>query len=118
MTDLIACLSAENSSSSHVSKVIEGQAWGKIILVANEATNQKFSTDKPAERVVIDIKQPVEEIIKHLAKQFKEKITDTEVAVNLASGSGKEHMAILSAVMKAGLAFRLIALTKDGVKEI
>ncbi|MBS3159928.1 hypothetical protein J4436_04010 [Candidatus Woesearchaeota archaeon] len=55
-----------------------------------------------------------EEIIKNL----KEKIKDTEVALNLYSGTGKEHMAILSAILKLGLSLRMIIPTKDNIEEI
>ena len=41
-----------------------------------------------------------------------------ETAVNLISGDGKEHMALLSALLKLGVGIRLIALTKEGVKEV
>ena len=53
-----------------------------------------------------------------LRAQLKEKINDIEVALNMISGSGKLHMATLSALLKLGLGIRLIALTKQGVKEI
>jgi len=40
------------------------------------------------------------------------------VALNLVSGNGKEHMAILSALLKLGIGVRLMAVTKDGVREL
>lgn len=118
MTELIACLSTGKGSWGHVAKVISEKEWSKILLVTNDFGREKFTFEKPAELIMADLNQPIDELIKQLAKVFKEKVTDTEVAVNLASGSGKEHMAILAAIMKAGLSFRLMALTKEGVKEI
>ena len=41
-----------------------------------------------------------------------------EVAVNIVSGNGKEHMAIISALLKLGVGIRLMAVTKDGVREL
>jgi len=58
------------------------------------------------------------ELVEDIKKQLKDKISGTEVALNLVSGTGKEHMAILSAILKLGLGLRFIALTKDGVKEV
>ena len=58
------------------------------------------------------------ELINDISKQLKNKIKDMEIALNLVSGSGKEHMAVLSAIMKLGLGFRLIAATKEGIVEI
>jgi len=40
------------------------------------------------------------------------------VGVNFISGAGKEHMALVSALMKLGVGFRLMASTMDGVKEL
>ena len=41
-----------------------------------------------------------------------------EVGLNIVSGSGKEHMAVLSAVMKLGVGYRLVAATANGIEEI
>ena len=49
-------------------------------------------------------------------KQLKDKIADFEIALNLASGSGKEHMAVLEAVLQMGLNFRLVAVNKNTVE--
>jgi len=38
--------------------------------------------------------------------------------VNIVSGDGKEHMALISALLKLGLGIRFVALTKEGIKEI
>ena len=48
---------------------------------------------------------------------LKENVNE-EVGLNFISGTGKEHMALLSAVLKLGIGIRFFALTKDGVKEI
>ena len=57
-------------------------------------------------------------IIEDVVKQLSGKLKGFEVALNLASGSGKEHMAIISALIKLGVGFRLVVLTKEGIKEI
>jgi len=49
---------------------------------------------------------------------LKGKIRGIEAAVNLISGTGKEHMAIMSALLKLGLAIRFVTLTDSGVREI
>ena len=36
-----------------------------------------------------------------------------EIAVNFVSGDGREHMALVSALMKMGVGFRLIGLNKE-----
>ena len=51
-------------------------------------------------------------------KSLDGKIYDLDVALNMVSGTGKEHMAILSALLKLGLGIRLMAVTKNGVVEL
>ena len=57
-----------------------------------------------------------------MAKELKEKLTGKikgiEVAVNFVSGEGKEHMALMSALLKLGIGVRFVALKPDGIEEI
>ncbi|MBD3354422.1 hypothetical protein GF361_00375 [Candidatus Woesearchaeota archaeon] len=125
MTSLIACLSSGKGTWAHVSQLIEKQEWNNIFLVTNDFGVKNFKPkikeqEEPpkVEYILIYSKKYLSEIIDDIQKQLKGKITDTEVALNLISGTGKEHMAVLSAVLKLGLGIRLISLTPKGVKEV
>ena len=118
MTELIACLSTGKGTWGHVARLIEEGKWDKVLLITNDFGAEKFNKPENAEFIVVQSRQGMEELVEEIKKQLEGKISGTEVAVNLVSGSGKEHMAILSAIMKLGKGFRLFALTKDGVKEI
>ena len=119
MTSLVACLSTGKGTWGHVSRLINDQEWDSVILITNEFGKENFKPEKQGiELVIINTNAPVKELVEQIKNILKEKIKDTEIAVNLVSGSGKEHMAILSAVMKAGFGFRLVALTKEGIKEV
>jgi len=118
MTDLVACLSADEKNWGHVARLIKEQDWRNIFLVTDENGRKAFKAEKTAEFVVVDSKKPVFELIEEIRKGLKGKITDLEVALNLVSGSGKEHMAILSALLKLGVGVRLMAVTKEGVREL
>ena len=118
MTDLVACLSSGEKSWSHVSRLVKEQEWNKILIITNDFGRQNFKPGKNVDFIVVDFQKPVSELINDIQKELKGKITDFEVALNLVSGSGKEHMAILSAVLKLGVGIRLMAVTKDGVREL
>ena len=118
MTDLVACLSTGKGTWTHVKGVISGCEWDNIFLITNEFGREKFSSEKKVELIVVDSNKQLLELVEDIKKQLKDKISGTEVALNLASGTGKEHMAILSAVLKLGIGVRLVALAKEGVKEI
>lgn len=118
MTDLIACLSTGKGTWGNVNRVIDEGEWENIFLITNEFGKENFSNEKKCELIVVDPRKPLFELIEEIKKSMENKIKDTEVALNLISGSGKEHMAIISAIMKLGLGFRQIALTTEGLKEI
>ena len=118
MTDLVASLSSEEKSWAHVSRLIKEQDWKKVFVVTDDFGKKNFKPGKDVEFIVVDSKKPVFELIEDIRKGLKGKITDLEVALNIVSGTGKEHMAILSALLKLGVGVRLMAVTKDGVREL
>jgi hypothetical protein len=112
MTSLIACLGKEPRTITPVAEIIKQQEWDKVIII----TDKKPDNFPNAEFLIINPNQ----FLPELAEEIKNKlqINDLEVALNIISGEGKLHMATLSALTKLGLGFRLIALTKQGIKEI
>ena len=60
----------------------------------------------------------IPDLIEDLKTALKDKVKMMETAVNIISGEGKEHIALLSALLKIGVGIRLVALTKEGIKEV
>lgn len=118
MTDLVACLSSGEKSWAHIARLIKEQEWKRVFLITNDYGRNNFKVEKGMEFIVVDFQKPVFELIEDIRKGLKGKITDLEVALNLVSGTGKEHMAILSALLKLGVGIRLMAVTKYGVREL
>jgi len=119
MTTLIACLSTGKGTWGHVGKLINSKKFEKVILVCNQWSKDNYQNEKGAEMVIIDGYKPLEENLAILEPTLKEKVTDTEVALNMVSGSGSEHMAVLSALLKLGVGIRLVvAGDGDEVKEL
>ena len=118
MAVLIACISSEKGTFAHVAKVMSGELWDKIILVTSE-DSKSFQLPKPAEFIKMDLSKTIPEIAEDIKNILAGSLRgEIDVAVNFVSASGKEHMALLSALLKLGVGIRLIALTKEGVKEI
>lgn len=117
MTSLIACLSTGKGTWGHVSRLIEDGSWDKVFLITNEFGKENFQKIKNTELILIDPNKGIKDIQQEIMDQLKDKI-EGEVALNMVSGTGKEHMALLSALLKLGLGIRLMALTKDGIEEI
>ena len=118
MTELIACLSTGKGTWGHVSRLIKDGEWEKVFLITNDFGRENFTPEKDSEFIVIDPNKGLIELRDEVYAKLKEKIKGNEVGLNLVSGTGKEHMALVSAVLKLGVGIRLTALTKDGIKEI
>ena len=118
MTTFIAMLSSGKGTWGHVNRVMQEVDFENIILVTNDFGKENFKPEKDVEFVVVEQRQPIPDMTQQIIEGLKGKVKGNEVALNMVSGTGKEHMALLSAIMQSGLGFRMIALTKDGVKEI
>jgi len=118
MTQLVACLSAGKGTWMHVSKLIQDEDWDKVFLITNEFGRENFKAEKDVIFVVVDFNKGIFTSINDIKNALKGNISNFEVAVNIASGQGKEHMAIIAALIQLGVGFRFVVATKNGVKEI
>lgn len=118
MPTLIACLSTGKGTWAEVTKIAQSQEWNKVFLITNQFGKENYAPGKNTELVLVDSfpDTPTTIITDQIKKQLKDKISDFEVALNLASGSGKEHMAVLEAVLQLGLNFRLVAVNRNNVE--
>ncbi|MFH1331902.1 MAG: hypothetical protein ABIH63_01315 [archaeon] len=118
MTELVACLSTGKGTWGHVGRMIKEQEWEQIFLITNDFGKENFTAEKPAEFIIIDANKGIKELRDGITENLRGKIKGLEVAVNMISGSGKEHMALIGALLKLGVGIRPMALTKDGIEEI
>lgn len=118
MPTLIACLSTGKGTWTEVSRIIQSQEWNKVFLITNQFGKDNYMPGKNTELVIVESfpETPAIVITEQIKKQLKDKISDFEIALNLASGSGKEHMALLEAVLQLGLNFRQITLNRNNVE--
>ena len=120
MTELIAFLSTGKGTWGHVNRLlagINGEKWEKVFLLTNDFGAQNFKPQEGQdniELIKLDNKIEIQELENEILTKLKGKIKGLEVAVNFVSGDGREHMAFVSALMKLGLGFRLVALNKEG----
>ncbi|MBS3134555.1 hypothetical protein J4214_04970 [Candidatus Woesearchaeota archaeon] len=118
MTELIACLSTGKGTWGHVARLMQDQEWDKIYLITNDYGKENFNSNEKTELINVNMNQGLKELRDEIKDKLGKRIKSTEVAVNFVSGTGKEHMALMSALLKLGIGIRFIALTKEGVEEI
>ncbi len=117
MTDLVVCLGT-GKTQIHVAELIEKEQWGRIFVIAEEAEKESLKVSKKVELIIIDSRKPLAELTNEIKRKLKDRISGLDVAVNFFSGSGKEHMALVSAVLQLGFGIRLVAAAQEGIREI
>ena len=112
--ELVALLSSGKGTLAQVAGLIKQGEWDNIILVGSEFA-EKFTTDKKHDFIKINPNDRIVEMKNDILKKISGKIQGTEVALSIASGEGKEHMALISALLSSPVGVRFVALTKDGI---
>lgn len=95
-------------------KILSATAWSRAFLITDQFGKEHFTPNLFTELVLVDLTADASQIKEAIRKSLDGKISDFEVALNLASGSGKEHMALLEAVMELGLNFRIVTVDQHG----
>lgn len=118
MTELVVYLSSGKGTWNYVLKLVNEHEWDNVFVVTDEFGKKNFKSNKKVEIIVVDSSKPLVEFAKDVVGNLRGKIKGIEVAVNFVSGSGKEHMALMSALLKLGVGVRFIALEPKGISEI
>lgn len=111
--ELVALISTGKGTWAQVAGVINQGEWDNIILIGNEFA-KKFTSEKDFEFIEIS-SGGIVDIRNEILKKLQGKIKGTEVALTIASGEGREHMALISALLNLPAGIRFVALTKDGI---
>lgn len=112
--ELVALLSTGKGTWGQVAGLINRGEWDNIILIGSEFA-EKFTSDKKHEFLRVNTNQGIVELKQEILKKLQGKIQGTEVALSIASGEGKEHMALISAILSLPAGVRFVALTQEGI---
>jgi len=115
MAELIAVLSNGKGTWGQVSGLVKRGEWEKIILIGSDFAQNFVVEGIPFDFIECDLNKPLVQLKKEFMKKLEGRISGTEVALSIASGSGKEHMALMAALLSLHVGIRFTALTKDGV---
>ncbi len=112
--EFIGLLSSGNGTWAQISGLVKHGEWEKIIIVGDDSAKD-FKSNKEFEFIKVNLNQRLVDLKKEILEKLKGKISGTEVALSIASGIGKEHMALISALLSMPTGIRFTALTKQGI---
>ncbi|MFT4298003.1 MAG: hypothetical protein ACMXX5_02320 [Candidatus Woesearchaeota archaeon] len=120
MAQLVAILSTGKGTWQEVAALINKPEFDEIFILTNSFGKDKFTNlpDKKIEVFAFDFDKDILLLAKDFYSALKSYIKFGDIAVNMSSGSGKEHMALFSALMKLGAGIRLISIKNTEVVEV
>ncbi|MEK6854671.1 MAG: hypothetical protein AABX73_00425 [Nanoarchaeota archaeon] len=115
--DLVAFLGNDKENWGQITALINKiKECDKIVLVKDKETKE-FPSNEKCIIIEIDSKRSLTEIKKEIHDKIKRELSeDFEVALSIVSGSGKEHMALISALLSIPVGVRFVAYTKEGIE--
>lgn len=115
--ELIALLSTGEGTWGQVSGLMTHGEWDNVIVIGNDLA-KKFAHQKRFQFIQVDLDKKIRDLKEEFMKKLGGKINGTEVALSISSGDGKEHMALISALLNLPVGIRFAALTKEGVIDL
>ena len=116
--ELVAFLGNDKETWGQVTALINREQWDKIVLVQNKSVSG-FPIPVNGEMITIDSSVSLIDLKQELLEKLKRAIGgEFEVALSLASGNGKEHMALIGALLNIPVGIKLVVFTKKGVEFI
>jgi len=117
MVELVAFLGDDKETWGQVTGLLNKGQWDKILLVKTKIA-KTFSSSKKLESIIIDSSKSLVDMKQDLMTKLKGKFSGFDVCLSIASGNGKEHMALISALLSLPVGIRLVVFTKKGVEFI
>lgn len=115
--DFVAFLGQDTETWGQITGLINNGNWEKIILIKNKGAPE-YPRPPKAEIITIDSSKKLLDLKQDIMNKLRGKFKEFEVSISIASGNGKEHMALISALLSLPLGIRLVAFTKNGVERI
>lgn len=116
--ELVCFQGSDKESWPQLNALIKKGEWDRV-LILKDKNAEEFAIQENCKVIPIDCNTTLSNLKENITQKLKSIIgKDFEVALSLASGKGKEHMALLSALLSIPVGVRLVAYTKNGIEFI
>ena len=116
--ELVCFQGLDKENWAQINALIKRGEWDKVLILKDKGADE-FQVPENCKIIPIDCSTTLSALKENMTQKLKLLIgKDFEVALSLASGKGKEHMALISALLSVPVGIRLVAFTKKGVEFI
>lgn len=114
--NLVALIGKDNLGYGQVAALLNRFEAEKIILVKDKSVTE-FPSNESSELIEVNFDSDLVSLKNEMESKLQKSLNkDFEVALSLASGTGKEHMAIISALLSIPVGVKIVACTKNGIE--
>jgi len=115
--NLVAFVGSDKENLGQVTALVNRMECDKILLVKDKDTARPLFNSDKVDFIEVDTLKPLLDLKDDLVNKLKPKLSaDFETALSIASGTGKEHMALVSALLSVPVGIKLVAYTKKGIE--
>ena len=117
MGTLIAILGTGKGTWLEVHSILSLKAFEDVVLFVDDWAAKEYRNELNATVVPI-ADMPIDELVKYIKEHIKANANAAEfdIALNIASGTGKQHAALMTAVLQLGYGIRLVSFENGQLK--
>jgi hypothetical protein len=114
--NLVAMIGKGNEGLGQVSALINRFDAEKMILIKDKSV-ESFPENEKCEVLEVNCDADLASLCTEMKTKLNVALNkDFEVALSIASGTGKDHMALISALLTIPVGVKIVAYTKNGIE--
>ncbi len=114
--DFVAFVGNDKENWGQISALVNRVEADRIILIQNKEA-EDFPASENCELIKVSSDKPMVELKDEMMNKLKIIMSrEFEVMLSIASGNGKEHMALISALLSIPVGIKFVVYTKNGVQ--
>jgi len=113
---LVAFVGEDKENLGQISALLNRFEYELALIVKDRKTARLVSNGK-CKFIDVDASGDLLSLKKDIQEKLKKELSgEVEVALSIASGTGKEHMALISALLSIPVGIKFVVFTKKGVE--
>ena len=116
--NLVIYVGEDRESYGQITALINRSESESIVLVKNKKVID-FPFDERCKIIEVDTSADINSLREDIKEKVKKEIgKEFEISLSIASGTGKEHMALISALLAIPVGVKFVVFTRNGIEFI